>query len=296
MVNGRFGQKLCFLILISILLSGCVPNIRPADVDFPRENLTVYIAEVEHIGGISLKALQREIGVQRSGSEPLLAGGEFVLPGTESSLDRSRNSKAEAAIVRLRDALIDTSISEEYARRIIDQRLSVQISATEPIVFYDEPAQYFQLPRSFVVLTPTVSMSNDLSDLIVTLQVTEFVRNDSEKIRGTGFYHAYSFVHPLSEPTADDDRTSYSDAWIALGQDRIRDLIYYGMDVTIQATQTHIIEGDLIASESARYIVPDYSKRRPLQLWRSTERDRWLFGGTFDNQVLIVAKDDAEQL
>ncbi|AKS41826.1 hypothetical protein [Wenzhouxiangella marina] len=272
-----WGAFLCLLFL-----SGCVTTKPISEVGFPLEE-----------SGVFITATQKELETEASNTNAMAAGGGLLGVLIVHAIDSSKNRRAEEAIGSIRDALIDVPLAEEFSQRILDSGLTDQISVLEPEILYEVLDEDYEYTRDFIGISPTVRITNDLSDLKVSLALSEFSIDNRNRPRYTGFSQSYTFVHPLPEPDEDDDRDAYAEAWLAMGVDEKRELIFRGMDATIQAAIAHIEEGDWSMDADRRYRIPDYTGRIRYFHVGGTDETHWLVMNKNVREVLIVQHDSA---
>jgi len=270
-----------FIVAVSIvILTGCVTTKPINEMAFPLENTDVKI-----------DATQKEIETEVSATNPAAAGGGLLGVFIVHAIDSTKNRRAEDAVSSLRDALVDVSIAESFSSRIIESGLTTALTRLEPEVLFDIPDENYVHERNFIEIHPSVRISNDLSDLLVSLELTEYELNGKGEPFRSGFFQSYTFVHPMQEPENDNDRDAFANSWLALGTEAKQDLIFKGMDATIEAAGSHVADAGWTIAENTRYRIPDYTGPRRYFLWRNTENMRWLVPNARSNQVIITHRD-----
>ena len=255
-----------------------------SEVGFPLDDSVVYIT-----------ATQKELETETSATNPGAAGGGLLGVLIASSVDSTRNRRAEEAVVELRDAMIDFEISGEFVRKIKASEVTEQLSLLTPQVIAEEPGADATHGQDFVELHPFVRLSNELRALHVGLWIREYELNDNMEPRFAGFAHGYTYVYSIPEPDSGRSREDYAEAWLELGVETIQEQILFGMNQTILAAQSHIQEGDLELEDSARYRIPEYSSRVNYDFWHENDEATWLQGPA-NNEITIATTDAVVKL
>ncbi len=274
-------STLCALaVAVVAALSGCASTKTISEVGFPLSESDVYIT-----------AYQNELDTEASSTNPGAAGGGVLGVLIASTIDSTRNRRAEEAVAELRDSLIDFAIADEFSRKIVESELPQQVSLIAPRILTDEPTADFQHDRDFIDIRPAVRLSNDLSALEVSILIREFELTNREQPRFSGFGQQYIFVHALPQPEGGRSRTDYAEAWLALGVEAIERLIVFGMDAAIEAAQLHFREGELALASTTRYRIPDYSQRARYHVWRETDELLWMLLRPTSDEIIIAKRD-----
>ena len=229
------------VIAIAVLGAGCATTTHLRDQPMPKTGwpVEIYLS-------------QEEVGTEASATNPMAAGGGLLCVLIVHAIDKSKNTKAEDAATPLRDLLIDYPMVERFETMFADSGLATQLSPSGDVVVRQRARADFKvepLKQSTLVIAPTVEFSNDLSNLRVALQISELVPDERGRAAPGSARGTYYYIHPLADMDDKAGREEHVQAWIALGRDRLVELIEEGLQVTIAMARSDLLDGPLAVTE-----------------------------------------------
>jgi len=272
--------------LVVSMLAGCATSVPIAEVNLPRPGWPVEIY-----------ATQQEVAVDASVTNPMVAGGGLLGAVITSSIDKSRNQKAEDAVTGIRDLLISYPISERFAETIKGSELVARLTTGSQVNVQREFRPDFSeqpLAEPIIRLVPEVAFSNDLSQLEIRLIVAELKPDERGRPERDGFWSRYSVTRFMEEPPSGKKREDYANAWSGLGLETLQAYIEEAMDMTVEMAVAHIQTGMLPLAET-RVIADEYSgSRLKVYFWRSAGEYVWAAAKEDSQRVYGFVRDEVE--
>lgn len=282
----RLILNLFIASLVVFMLAGCATSVPIAEAGLPRPGWPVEIY-----------ATQQEVAVDVSSANAMIAGGGLLGAVIFSSIDKSRNQKAEDAVTGIRDLLISYPISERFAGKIKRSGLVARLTTGSQVNVQREFRPDFSeqpLAEPMIRLVPEVAFSNDLSQLEIRLIVAELKPNERGRPERDGFWSRYSVTRFMEEPPSGKKREDYANAWSSLGLETLQAYIEEAMDMTVETAVAHIETGMLPLSE-ARVVADEYfNPGINVYLWRSDGEYVWAAAKEDSQRVYGFVRDEVE--
>lgn len=223
-------------IIACSLLYGCATAPRFSEAEFPRND-----ADLE------ILATQQEIDSETNVTNPGAAGGGLLGVLIATSIDNTKNDRAEEAVTPIRDYLIDYDMTDQFVERIeasgVAERLVV---GAEAVVRQSvRKPEERDIDRPLIMIEPHVQLSNDMRALMVDLNVWEMEPGEGERSAKKGVSQSYRFLWPLEDGDG-LDRTEAVAAWVERPRDEMIDLIEMGMDETLNMLDEHLRQQTLV--------------------------------------------------
>jgi len=262
----RSCSILWILSVAVVHLAGCASSIPLSEAQLPRDGWQTRI-----------DATQKEVESEASNTNAMAGGGGLLGVLIAHGIDSTRNSRAQDALVPIRNLLIEYPLMDRFVELIRASDIPAELTTNAQLNVSHELPDNAPQPES-MSLVPRVIFTNRLSALMVRLHFTEIGRAKDGDPEATGVHQTYEFAWPIEEPSSGDYREDYSDVWVAKGREEMISLIELGMNETVAMFSQHLKQPHLQLSER-KYRIPNYNRLQPLpklKLWQDRGELFWL--------------------
>jgi len=222
------------LTSIGAILVCLAQSLAAGETKFPLTNTDVLI-----------HAWQEEVGTARNNNVAAMSATSGLLGGLiAASTDRRASTKAEEAVVQIREALVGYEYSQVFADKLMasiewEQVASGATPGMQTVKVNWADQQPLERPRLEVL--PEVFFSTNLNTLVVRVRgilVSPSNRQNGEPELQT--LQRYEFAWPVTHLRKKTKRAAAAEAWAELPAERLIELIELGMDTVIELWNYHL--------------------------------------------------------
>lgn len=229
------NMRLVFnLTPIAAILACLAQPLSAVEAKFPLANTDVLI-----------HAWQEEVGTATNNNVAAMSATSGLLGGLiAASTDRRASTKAEEAVVQIREALVGYEYSQVFADKLMasiewEQVASGATPGIQTVRVNRGDQQPLERPRLEVL--PEVFFSTNLNTLVVRVQ--GILVSAPGRPNGKSELHTlqrYEFAWPVTHLRKKTKREAAAEAWAELPAERLIELIELGMDTVIELWNYHL--------------------------------------------------------
>jgi len=219
---------------IGAILACLAQPLSADEINFPLTNTDILV-----------HAWQEDVGTAKNSNVAAMSATSGLLGGlVAASADRRASTKAEEAVVQIREALVGYGYSQVFADKLMasidwQQVASDATPGMQTVQINLGDQQPLERPRLEVL--PEVFFSTNLNTLVVRVKgilVSPSKRPNGEPELQT--LQRYEFAWPVTHLRKKTKRAAAAEAWAELPAERLIELIELGMDTVIELWNYHL--------------------------------------------------------